>query len=76
MDSSLGILNIDVNSLKSHKRFNIKIINIILKVLNKCVPIELIDSIISKRKYLKSTRMTDKEKNNLKIILLKNLRII
>ena len=66
LNSSIGILNINEKNLKSHKRFNIKIINYIIKIFNNCIPLELLSSISSKKRYLMSKTLTDKEKNNLK----------
>jgi hypothetical protein len=74
LNSSLGLFNIDNSILKSRKNFNLKLINILIKSFKNCIPIELLQSITSKKNYLKHNKLSDKEKNNLKNYILKEFK--
>ena len=74
LNDSLGLFNINDNILKTRKSFNLKLINILIKYFKTCIPIEMLRSITSKKNYLKHTRLSDKEKNNLKNYILKEFK--
>lgn len=66
LDTTLSLFDINNTKFKQYKNFDLKIINIIIKIFKNCVPIELLDNIIKKKLYLRSSRLTDKQKNLLK----------
>ena len=74
LNSSLGLFNVNNSILKNRKNFNLKLINILIKLFKNCIPIELLESIINKKNYLKHTKLSDKEKNNLKNYILKEFK--
>ena len=75
LNSLLSIVNFDHTTLKSHKSTNIKILNLIIKILKNCIPIELLEQLTNKIAYFTSHGLSKKDKNNIKnyiITLFKN----
>jgi len=76
LKSSLGLLTFDSGKLKKIRKVNYRIINYLIKIFNNCIPIEILDKkILSKKIYLKSSRLTNKDKSNLKNYILNEFDI-
>jgi len=74
LNASLGLLNIDEKKFKIQKKFNLKIIQIIIKIFKNCIPIELLTSILDKKNYLLHSSLSNKDKNNLKNYIVKEFK--
>lgn len=74
LNSSLGILDLDYNKSKIERNFSYKIVNLVIKIFKNCIPIELLNFIISKKIYLLNKKLSNKLKSNLKNYIIKKFK--